>query len=154
MTIEEAVYSVLLERGHKQIRDYAERIVAEVSVVGERFGAASEGFRILGAYIFGGNEHGKSIAMTAPVVQTGWGSRESSKMSAATLVGNNRNWNVSFGMPRGSLLESLPKPVDDRVHLAKLPPARFAVAKFSGLAREKSIEWQTTQLNLFISGHQ
>jgi len=53
---------------------------------------------------------GESIAMTAPVVQTG----------------ANGTWTVRFLMPRGYTLNTLPTPKDKdhRVHLIPLPTSR------------------------------
>jgi hypothetical protein len=54
--------------------------------------------------------------MTAPVGQT------------ETASG----FTVSFTMPAGSTLANLPKPIDERVSLRELEPARVAVVRFRG----------------------
>lgn len=153
MTIDEPAYCVILKQGNHEVRDYAEQVVAEVAVAGSRFSAANSGFRLLAKYIFGANEQSRSIAMTAPVVQNRSRSPLIPATSPVTKIVTPGEWIVRFSVPPGSSLESLPTPKDDRVQLKRLPPTRYAVAKFSGLAREKSIERQTTQLKQFIIDH-
>lgn len=69
MAVEEPAYRSVATEGAFEIRDYPALIVAEVSVTGEQKEAARKGFRLLAAYIFGGNRRKQSIAMTAPVTQ-------------------------------------------------------------------------------------
>jgi hypothetical protein len=73
--------------------------------------------------------------MTAPVLQSG---------DAAA-------WVVRFVMPRGYTLETLPTPNDSRVRLRALPPTRFAVVKFPGLAHAEAVATRTRELQEFIS---
>ena len=65
MATEEPEFKLVLQDGAFEVRDYPALIVAEVSVAGERSEAVSAGFRLLAAYIFGGNTRRQSIAMTA-----------------------------------------------------------------------------------------
>jgi hypothetical protein len=62
-------YRVAQRDGDIEIREYPALVAAEVSVGGERDTAVREGFRLLAGYIFGGNDGGRRIAMTAPVMQ-------------------------------------------------------------------------------------
>jgi hypothetical protein len=127
-------------------------VVAEVSVTGDQKEAASKGFRLLAAYIFGANQRrqtlpgpaatvqqdtSEKIPMTAPVVQTEDGGK----------------WVVRFNMPHGYSLDSLPEPNDARVHLSVLPPARFAVIRFSGLAYPDDVRTKTAELSAWIEQH-
>ena len=50
--------------------------MAEVTATGSRSGAASDGFRALAGYIFGGNAGAEKIAMTTPVAQIAAGGRD------------------------------------------------------------------------------
>ncbi len=153
MSIEQPKYLSGLKEGNCEIRDYPSQIVAEVSVAGERFSAANAGFRILAKYIFGGNDLKKSIAMTAPVVQNPVGPQSIPMTKPVMQIADVNGWVVRFGMPHGSTMDSLPTPKDKRVHLVSLQPTRFAVARFSGLAREPSIKTQTAKLKAFITAH-
>jgi hypothetical protein len=76
--------------------------------------------------------------MTAPVLQSG----------------GNGQWLIRFIMPRGSTLESLPRPNNPRVQLHNIAPARMAVARFSGLAQQDRIAATTAALAGFVNAQQ
>ena len=135
MATEEPPYAETLKEGDFEVREYPSMIAAEVLVTGERSDAVSAGFRLLAGYIFGGNIKKQSIAMTAPVTQSG----------------SENGWTVRFIMPQGYTLDSLPTPKDSQVKLVPLAPTRFAVVKFSGLAKEPDIIEQTQRLNEYVA---
>jgi hypothetical protein len=85
MATEEQPYAETLKEGYFEVREYPSMIAAEVLVTGERSDAVSAGFRLLAGYIFGGNIKKQSIAMTAPVTQSG----------------SENGWTVRFIMPQG-----------------------------------------------------
>jgi len=154
LAIEEPLYTIREQEGNVEIRDYPALIAAEVTVSGERFAAATSGFRLLAAYIFGGNQRHQQINMTAPVIQA-QATEELIPMTAPvtqTAFGEGQ-WIIRFMMPRLYSLDTLPTPDDQRVHLLTLPPTRFAVIRFSGLAKEPDIEKKTSELNAFIAFH-
>ena len=92
--------------------------------------------------------------MTAPVVQAA-ASGEKIAMTAPVLQsGGDGNWVVRFIMPRGSTLETLPKPSNPKVQLQAIEPARMAVVRFSGLARQSAIAANTDTLLGFIKAQQ
>jgi hypothetical protein len=153
MAVEEPAYTLVLQEGEFEVRDYPALVAAEVTVNGNRTEAANSGFRLLAGYIFGGNTRrqsipkiaplvqekvvGESIAMTAPVIQT--------QLSGA--------WLIRFIMPRDYLLETLPVPNESRIHLTELAPARVAVLRFSGLAYAADIAQKTRDLMAFNASH-
>ncbi len=158
MAVEEPAYTVGVREGSLEVRDYPALIAARVSVGGDRGAAVNTGFRLLAAYIFGGNTRRESIAMTAPVVQApsadAKGRGETIPMTApVTQSGGPGGWEVSFLMPKGYTLASLPVPNDPRVHLVPLPPSRVAVARFSGLTGDDALRRQTADLEAFIARH-
>ena len=53
--VEQPKYKIVESNGNIEIRDYAQMIVAETQVAGERDEAISKGFRIIADYIFGNN---------------------------------------------------------------------------------------------------
>ena len=67
MAIEEPEFEIIRTTEHYEIRQYAPYIVAEVDVAGDNGDAGSRAFRILANYIFGNNQGGTKMAMTAPV---------------------------------------------------------------------------------------
>jgi hypothetical protein len=161
MATEEPSFKVTLKKGQIEVRDYPALIAAEVRVSGDRGEAVSAGFKLLAGYIFGGNERRQSIAMTAPVMQTsngsaGSGASGSEKIAMTAPVmqsGEDGAWTIRFMMPKEYTLATLPVPKDTRVQLVSLPPARFGVIRFSGLAREPDIESNTAELKAFIASN-
>ncbi len=123
--VETPDYAVVAQEGDKELRDYPALRVAEVERRGERGDAVSAGFRPLAGYIFAREREGDSIAMTAPVTQT---------------EAEERVWRVRFIMPEQYALEDLPAPASDEVRLRELEPQRMAAIRFSGRARDDSVE--------------
>ena len=80
---------------------------------------------------------GQKIAMTAPVTQT---------QSA-------NQWTVRFTMPSAYSLDTLPEPNDPTVKLRQIPPSRFAVLRFSGLAGADAVAAKTADLEKRLSVH-
>lgn len=111
-------YRVDAAEGAREIRSYGARIVAEVTVRGDRRASVNTGFRLLAGYIFGANAGGEKIAMTVPVDQADLG---------------DGLWTVRFTMPSAFAAETLPAPDDPRIRLVPLPPARMVVEGFTGI---------------------
>jgi hypothetical protein len=146
--VEQAKYRVVQSRGDIEIRDYAQMIVAEAEVQGERKEAINRGFKIIADYIFGNNSPAQKVAMTAPVIQ-----QHSNKIAMTAPViqqGGGAIWRVRFVMPSSYTLESLPKPNNQAVKLKLLDSARFAVIRFSGVATEERLKTRTEDLKKFI----
>ena len=146
--VEQARYDVFETHGAIEIRDYAPMIVAEVSVTGDREKAISDGFRLIADYIFGNNISSQEVAMTAPVIQQ---PSEKIAMTAPVIQqGDEGLWVVRFVMPSAYTMQTLPKPNNSEVTLKQIAGKRFAVIRFSGLARAKSLEAHTKELEAFI----
>jgi hypothetical protein len=153
MAIEEPAFKSVLREGAFEVRDYAAVVVAEVTVSGDQKEAANKGFRLLAGYIFGGNKRRQSIAMTAPVAQAP--ANEKIAMTApVTQIQNAGEWVVRFTMPSAYSMDTLPEPNDPKVQLRVLPPARYAVLRFSGLARKDDVAAKTTELEQLSASHQ
>lgn len=145
MAIEEPRFTVATKDGAFEIRDYQGAVAAEVTVSGDQKAAGNKGFRLLARYIFGGNTKAQSIAMTAPVAQQPVA--ETIAMTApVTQVQQAGAWVVRFTMPSSFTLETLPKPNNPQVRLRQLPPARFAVLRFTGLASPADVTARMAQL--------
>jgi hypothetical protein len=146
LAVEEPTFRTVLQDGAFEIREYPALVAAEVTVTGEQKEAASKGFRLLAGYIFGGNRRKQSIAMTAPVAQE----PASQKIAMTAPVSQTQTageWVVRFTMPSSYSLETLPQPNDARVRLRVTPSARFAVVRFSGLARPDDVAAKTAELS-------
>jgi hypothetical protein len=130
-----------------EIRRYDPRIAAQTTVTGAEEQALREGFRRLAGYIFGGN-HGKSkIAMTAPVSRERGASAKRIAMTAPVSqeAGADGSWVVRFFMPAEWTLDTLPEPDDRSVELVAVPPATFAVLRFSGDRGPRAVAARTDE---------
>ena len=112
--LEEPKYDLVQSFGDFEIRRYHTNIQARVQM--NTGGSASGGFRRVARYIFGGNQTGESIAMTAPVSM--WDE-------------NDTGW-LAFTMPSAYALETLPAPHDGGVVLLEQEEKTVAVFSFSG----------------------
>ncbi len=152
MAVEEPAFKAVLHEGAFEVRNYPALVVAEVTVSGDQKEAASKGFRLLAGYIFGGNKRRQSIAMTAPVAQAPT-SEKIAMTAPVTQTQNAGEWVVRFTMPSAYSMETLPEPNDPKVHLRAVPPARFAVLQFSGLARKDDVAAKTAELEKLAATH-
>ncbi len=138
-TAERPSFELLSQEDGFQIRRYPSLIVAETSMPppdsdGDR---DSSPFMTLAGFIgvlstpanhAPGTEEPVPIAMTAPVLSPG----DSTKMS--------------FVMPSEFTMETMPMPTDSAVTVSELPPTVYAVATFSGWAREQEMQTQAAAL--------
>ena len=112
--LEEPKFDLVQSFSDFEIRRYHTNIQARVQM--NTGGSASGGFRRVARYIFGGNQTGESIAMTAPVSM--WDENEA-------------GW-LAFTMPSAYALDSLPVPHDAGVLLLEQAEKMVAVFSFSG----------------------
>jgi hypothetical protein len=134
MATEEPKHRVLESREGWEVRLYAPVVVAETAVDGEFGPGGNEGFRRIAGYIFGGNDGGRKVAMTAPVAQERR-PPEGTRIAMTAPVAQERSgegWTVAFVMPSEQTLATLPRPNDPRVTLREVPARRVAVVAFSG----------------------
>jgi len=149
MATEEASYKVMKTSGAFELREYAPHIVAETVVEGDLEGAGSKAFRRLFRYISGDNMSRGTIAMTAPVSQE----QKGEKIRMTAPVGQQRageKWAVSFTMPAGYTLETLPVPDDPTITLRQVPARRMAAVRYSGLWSEGSYLKHRQELESWI----
>ncbi|MBU4435611.1 MAG: heme-binding protein [Alphaproteobacteria bacterium] len=152
MAVEQPAFKAVLHEGAFEVRDYPALVVAEVTVSGDQKEAASKGFRLLAGYIFGGNKRRQSIAMTAPVAQVPT-SEKIAMTAPVTQIQSAGEWVVRFTMPSAYSMDTLPEPNDPKVRLRVLPPTRFAVLQFSGLAGKDDVAAKTAELERRAGGH-
>ena len=125
-------YAVLKTIGEMEVRRYPEALTATVLRPGGTYKEISNsGFRSLAGYIFGGNEGGKKIAMTAPVHM---------EMEADSS-------RMSFVMPADLTMDSLPRPNDPNVQLQRVPEEVVAVLRFGGFSNDSKIAAQAGELH-------
>lgn len=147
--VEQAEYTVLSKNSSYEIRLYPKHIVAQTTVPGDYRSGMNSGFRIVANYIFGSNTTRQPIAMTAPVVSANAEvvKGASIAMTAPVVINEDAgNQTVSFGMPKGYTMETLPIPNDDRVKLVEVPEKTIAAARFWGFRNERSVAKATAHL--------
>lgn len=124
-------YSAVKKVGNIEIRYYPKTWMATVISEETTYKKSSNNnFRKLAAYIFGGNQGKKEIAMTAPV-HMGFEKTQSE---------------MSFVMPEGYNLKNLPAPWSDEIRLHETEEEYVAVLRFGGYASDDKIEEKKTQL--------
>ncbi len=156
--IEEPKYDVIAKHDEMEVRAYAPRILAETVVAGNFERAPSEGFRRIASFIFGNNQPGKKVAMTAPVEVIPNSSGENSTKIAMTAPVTQQasaagTWTITFTMPADYTMETLPKPVDDKVTLRKLPSTKYAALKFGGFNTRDNVDDAIGQLRRIAEAH-
>jgi hypothetical protein len=145
----EPAYSVIGQVGPVQIRSYAPRLAASVTVPGDAIDARYAGFKRLAAFIFGANTTDAKIAMTAPVAQ------QSAKIAMTAPVAQSRaagGWTVSFYMPDNYTLASLPQPKDPVIEIHEVPGETYAVLRFSGIPGKAPVEAAQSRLMAALRG--
>ncbi|MCU0687430.1 MAG: heme-binding protein, partial [Polyangiaceae bacterium] len=81
---------------------------------------------------------GERIAMTAPVTVAGEPSRPGVSPSAS--------WTITFTLPKGRDLASLPRPDDANVTLRDVPARRVAALRFAGRFKRPQIDARGREL--------
>ncbi len=119
MALEEPQFEVIHVTSDYEIRRYAPYIVAEVDVAGDMGDSGNRAFRILADYIFGNNQPGQKMQMTAPVV------------SDAPRPARDA-FTYSFVMESRYSMDTLPAPVDPRIRIVQKPAQIVAARSYSG----------------------
>ena len=133
--VETPDYAVVVADGPIELRDYPPLVAAEIERGGARYDAVRTAFSPLAGYIFAKERAGDKIAMTAPVTQTG----------------GEGEWTVSFIMPSGYTLETLPKPAGSAVSLREIPAQRMAAIRFSGVADDDLLATNEATLRAWLA---
>jgi len=148
-TSEEAPFTLLTESDDIQIRQYKDLLVAETIIEADYANSGSIGFNRLAGYIFGKNISQDKIAMTTPVFRE----QDSEKIAMTAPVlqeQTGKKWLMSFVMPSGYTLSTLPKPVDPLVNIKQIPGKKVAVLKYSGSLNEQVIAEKANILTAWL----
>ncbi len=129
-------YTVIKKEGNIEIRYYPSATIATVKSYARTYRElANPGFRKLAGYIFGGNEKGERIAMTAPV-----------HMDINDSVSS-----MSFVMPASYNQNTLPKPNDAGVVISSTSDEYAAVIRFGGYASDNDLKYYTEKLMAILA---
>lgn len=144
---EEPAFTIVGKVSAVEIRQYADRLAADVVVGGDEEGARNEGFRLLADFIFGNNTARTSIAMTAPVSQQ---AARSENIAMTAPVAQSRDsagkWRVRFFMPSKYTRATLPKPNNPAVQIVEVPGETIAVLRFSNSRSAEAVAEKTILL--------
>ncbi len=141
---EQQPYDVVSVTDDYELRRYPGHVVAEVEVEGSFESAGSSAFRPLVGYIGGANDGGRSLAMTAPVVQAG--SPVPVAPGRTVSPTSDGRYVVAFVLPADVTSESAPVPTDPRVRVRAVPEEHAVVARFSGRWTSSSYRQRSEQL--------
>jgi hypothetical protein len=152
-TVEEPRYTLERQARGIELRRYAP-VVRAVTVV-ENVSwdrAMNEGFRRLAGYIFGGNRRQQSIAMTSPVTAQPASSMKIAMTAPVTAQPATSGVRVTFTMPAGHTLQSLPTPDNRAVVLEAVDERLIAVRSFSGFAGKDTFDRERAALLNGLAG--
>jgi len=127
-----------------EIRRYPARLAAETRLAVDSDDPEGRAFRRLFAYISGANDGGQEIAMTAPVEQRS--GSEIAMTAPVEQITDAAGYVMRFFLPEGMTAATAPRPTDPAVHLATLPPATWAVQRFTGSRSRETIAQRQTAL--------
>ena len=149
-TVKEPTYTTTTKADGYDIRAYDPYIVASVTITPETPDPLNVAFGFLGGYIFGDNQgiENNKIAMTAPVID-----QPGQTIAMTTPVVSEQNADgrvVSFVMPAEYTVDDLPTPNKDEVTFTEVPTTNWAVLRYSGLARDTTIEKKLNQLTTLL----
>lgn len=128
---EELDYAVVRRFGDFEVRSYPEFAVVECVERGDFGSAGNRAFGPLFRFISGDNRAGRSIAMTAPVLQQ------------SSEAGEHR---VAFVMPAAMDAASVPEPRSGRLRTRSVAEHDMAVRRFSGSWSERRMAEQAREL--------
>jgi hypothetical protein len=151
MAYEQPRYEVTQRFPGFELRDYAPFVVAETEVEASHAEAGNEGFRRLAGYIFGKNKGARRIAMTAPVAEARASRIAMTAPVAEVATGEPDHFLIQFMMPSDFTLDTLPEPLDERIHFRQVPARRVAAIRYSGTWSERRYRSHLEKLRAALS---
>lgn len=153
--LEEPLFDVVAQFPGFDVRRYAPYITAEVDVTGDLDDAGSEAFDILAGYIFGENESSDTMSMTVPVESRSAQAGVKMAMTAPVTTSSAADdiHTFAFVMERKYSLQTLPRPVDDRIRIRQVPERLVAVRRYSGRWTESNYRQNWEALRAALQEH-
>ena len=138
------VYAVIARHNDVEFRRYEPFVIATTQLEARGNNSLRNGFRTLAGYIFGGNQPGESIPMTAPVLQQN-GQGESLPMTAPVIQSAD-GMRMAFVMPAGRTIDDLPLPNNQAITVSNVDWGEVAALRFSG--RGEQARFQAAEVEL------
>ena len=141
--VKEPVYKVITKKDGYELRKIQPYLAAHVDVVGSYEGATNKGFKILFAYISGNNNLQECLDMKAPMLHEICKKGVSISMTAPVIIEDGTQADthrISFILPKGYMLETAPKPRDQRIMLEEEPAKTIAVYRFTWYPTAQRVE--------------
>ncbi|MGC8479421.1 MAG: SOUL family heme-binding protein [Candidatus Micrarchaeia archaeon] len=130
--VETPEYLIKKRVGEAELRQYKNIIL--VTATKNKVDSYSV-FGLLAGYIFGGNEKGEKIKMTAPVITSN----------------ENNLFSMSFIMPRKYSMKALPKPLkNNKLKFEQFKVMKLLVLRFSGSVNDDKVLKQTEMLKKIL----
>ena len=123
--VETPSYEVTRKLDDVEIRKYPPLFLATAKGDADLFG-------MLFRYISSANKGSVKISMTAPVITP-----EKIAMTSPVFTSEDT---MSFVIPSSYTRETVPEPTDPQISIEEMPPRTLAVLRFSGWARESTVE--------------
>jgi len=142
-------YKVLKKESQFEIRQYEPYIVAKTTVRGDFKESTRKAFRILAGYIFGKNKGEKKISMTSPV-EIESSSSKIPMTSPVEMSYSDGNYTMAFSMPSKYSIDTLPKPLDERIKFEEIPQKIIASHQYSWLSSKKRNDKKAEELRKWL----
>jgi len=143
MAYEEPSYDVVSQADGYEVRQYSDRVAAQVS--GQM--RSNKAFQTLFKYISGANQSVEKVSMTIPVVQS-----EKIEMTVPVAqVSQNKTGYMQFFLPSSYSLETAPRPTDPSVEIVTVDGGYYAVYSYSGRANDRNFDKAEAQLLGYLS---
>ena len=135
---EEPHYDVVSKSDGYEVRQYSDRVAAQVSGQMRSYKA----FQTLFKYISGANQSAEKVSMTIPVAQS-----EKIDMTVPVTQGAHSDVGyMQFFLPSSYTLETAPKPTDPSVEVIKVEGGYYAIYSYSGRANDRNANDAEAQL--------
>ena len=127
-------FTVISKYDNIEIRQYDKYVIAKTSIPKKNSSLDDNMFSVLAGYIFGGNNQGKSIPMTTPVI-----TKESDS-----------SYDMIFFMLDSNTPNDLPRPNSSKINLETFSMGKIISIRFGMWATEERVLKYKTILDQFI----
>ena len=135
MAYEEPTYDIVFVTDGYEVRQYQDRLAAQVSGTS----AENSAFRKLFKYISGANTAAAKVAMTVPVAQ-------SVNIEMTVPVATSSEGYMQFFLPSSFTADTAPIPTDPDIKIINVEGGYYAVSEYSGRSTNANFDKQQRKL--------